>query len=145
MEYSGVEIVQSQRKTVGRKFAPQYADPFAAIEVGIASLMFGCANHPLFSPFRRHHSKRYEIVLTGDFAKLGVEFNIYPEPRKRFEITAEALGGRVEDPVGRFRIVKPVAKRTIRARKRPIWRFPGIGAAADPEDRSAGINTERND
>ena len=106
--------------------------------------MFGYADHPPFGPWRRDHSKRREIVITGDFAKLGVKFNVYPEPRKRFEITAEALGRRVEDPVRRFRIVKPIAKRTIRARKRPIWRFPGIGAAADPEDRSAGINTERN-
>jgi hypothetical protein len=79
--------------------------------------MFGCADHPLFGPFRRDHSKRHEIVLTGDFVKLGVEINVCPEPRKRFEIAAEALGGCVEDPVRRFRIVEPIAKRTIRTGK----------------------------
>jgi hypothetical protein len=42
---------------------------------------------------------------------------VYPEPPERFEIAAEALGGRVKDRVRRFRIVEAIAKCTIRTRK----------------------------
>jgi hypothetical protein len=54
--------------------------------------MFSGADHPLFGPFKRHHSKRHEIVLTGDFRKLGVQGHIEAEAWERLEIAAEALG-----------------------------------------------------
>ena len=107
--------------------------------------MFGCANHPLFGPLSWNHSERHEIVLTGDLAKFGVQANIHSEPRERFEVSAEALGGSVEDPIGRFRIVKPIAERSIWPGERPVRRLPGIEAPTNPEDRSVGVDTERND
>ena len=86
------------------------ADPVRCVDIGIASLGYGCPKQTRVAPFSRDLPKRNAVVLASDFIEFGEQAQVGSKARERLHETGKALTRCIEDAVIARGVIEAIPK-----------------------------------